>query len=531
MQGWPPPTPKARDPRSAEALFDGRVPPQDLEAEMSLLGSMLLERDCIGQVLQLIPREQAHRFYRPDHRLLYETLVDLYDNNSAIDLIVLEDELRRRGRLEVIGGREYLITLSESVPSAANAEFYAGIVRNKAWQRDLIGVTGEILKDAYDAGMPAADLMDLAEKKLFAVTEQRVTNQAVTIREFLAETFHQIETMTEGGLTGVPSGFQKLNEMLGGFQLGDLVIVAARPSMGKTALALNMFEHAGIDEGRPAVFFSLEMGKLQIAQRMLCSRAHVDMHRLRRGRLSEHDIQSLHAAADVMRDRAVFVDDTPGMSVMELRAKARRLKRLHKIEVIFVDYLQLMFDRARRESRQEEVSAISRGLKALARELEVPVVAMAQLNRQVESRSGNRPRMSDLRESGAIEQDADVVILLHREEYYCADKNNIPPEIKGKAELIIEKQRNGPTGIVELIFNPEFTRFEASGSQYLRDEGEYQAAAYHDRAAPAPMDEAAPPLQRGLRFSPGTGDAKAADFEAGGGDGDYGAPGTEESPF
>ena len=454
---------------------------------MSLLGAMLLDRDIIGLVLQIIPHDESARFYQIAHRRLYEALVELYDGNQPIDIIVLEDELRRREQLESIGGRDYLIMLSESVASSANAEYYARIVRDKALLRDLIQCTAEVTQAAYDPTATAPVVLDEAEKRLFAVTEQRITNDAVSIREFLDQTWEQITNLEEGVLSGVPTGFLELDEMLGGMQYGDFIVIAARPSMGKTAIGLSMLEHIGIDEndgrGFPIAFFSLEMSKIQIAQRMLCARSRVEMHRLRKGTLSEPEITKLQIAMGAMHDRPIFVDDTPGMSVMELRAKARRLKMLHDIKVVFVDYLQLMYDRASRESRQQEISAISRGLKALARELNIPVVAMAQLNRQVESRSGNRPRMSDLRESGAIEQDADVVILLHREEYYCVDKKNVPDEMRGKAELIVEKQRNGPTGVIELHFAPQFTRFDSASKRFLDDESEYRAA---DRQGPQP---------------------------------------------
>jgi len=481
----------------------GRVPPQDLDAEASLLGAMLLDKDLIGLVLQIIARDEAHRFYRPDHRILFEVLVDLYDQNRPIDIIVLEDELRRRGQLEEVGGRPYLVDLSESVPSTANAEYYARIVRDKALLRELIQATGEILATAYDQQDDAAHILDRAEKRLFQVTEKRISNQAVSLREFLDQTFKQIETLEEGALTGVPTGFAELDSMLGGMQYGDFLVVAARPSMGKTALGLSMLEYIGMQERIPAAFFSLEMSKLQIAQRMLCSRAHVDMHRMRHGRLGEKEIARLQQTCDEMRTCPVFVDDTPGMSVMELRAKCRRLRMLHDVRVIFVDYLQLMYDRASRESRQQEISAISRALKALARELNVPVVALAQLNRQVEGREGNRPRMSDLRESGAIEQDADVVLLLHREEYYLVNKKGKSEafseqynKVKGKAEIIIAKQRNGPTGEVELHFTPQFTRFDNAAPGYIQDEVPVRDADYglvgYNPEGPGEADDAAP---------------------------------------
>ncbi len=472
---------------------------------MSLLGALLLDKDAVGLVLRIIGRDESDRFYDVDHRLLFETLVDIYDDNRPIDIIVLEDELRRRNLLERIGGRDYLITLSESAPSSVNAEYYARIIRDKALLRDLIKCTGEVMQTAYESDEPAQQVLDAAEKRLFAVTEQRISNDAVSIRDFLEETWEQITNLEEGVLSGVPTGFLELDEMLGGMQYGDFIVIAARPSMGKTAIGLSMLEHIGVDEGErglPVAFFSMEMSKIQIAQRMLCSRSRVEMHRLRKGTLNESEIARLQLAMGAMHDRPIYVDDTPGMSVMELRAKARRLKMLHDIKVVFVDYLQLMYDRAGRESRQQEIATISRGLKALGRELEIPIVAMAQLNRQVESRSGNRPRMSDLRESGAIEQDADVVILLHREEYYCADKKNVPDELKGKAELIVEKQRNGPTGVVELHFSPQFTRFDVASKRYMDDPSEYAHSAppveppVFDAEGPGPgrddVDEAAP---------------------------------------
>lgn len=415
-------------------------------------------------------------FYRHDHRILYECVIDMYEQNRPMDILVLEDELRRRNQLDAVGGRDYLVDLCQSVPSAANAEYYAKIVRDKAMLRDLIGVTGEIMQAAYDDSAPAQEIMDRAEQSLFEVTEQRVSSHAMPIREFLDETFAHLDDPDLMG--GVPTGFTQIDHMTGGLQKGDLVVIAARPSMGKTAFGLSLLEHIGIDEndrrGFPSVFFSLEMSKLLIAQRLLCSRARVDMGRMRRATLNDREIGMLHAAHAEMRDAPIFIDDTPGMSVMEVRAKARRLKMMHDIRVVFVDYLQLMNDPANKESRQQEISAISRGLKALGRELEVPIVALAQLNRQVEGRSSNRPRMSDLRESGAIEQDADVIMLLHREEYYSDKKGDggaADPGIKGTAEVIIDKQRNGPTGVVELHFTAEYARFDNATASYIDDPG------------------------------------------------------------
>jgi len=474
---------------------------------MSLLGSMLLDREAIGLVLSIIPRDESARFYRPDHRVLFETLVDLYDRNQPIDLIVLEDELRRRNQLEEIGGRDYLLELSHSVPSSANSEYYARIVRDKSLLRDLISCAMGILQNAYDQREPAVQILDDSEKLLYNVTQQRVSQQAVPIRELLNEAFRQLESAEDGAITGVPTGFTALDQLLGGLQSGDLIVIAARPSMGKTSLGLSMLEYVGFEERIPAAFFSMEMSKLQIAQRLLCAKARVDMSRLRQGRLSGSEIQRLQLVCENMRAAPVFVDDTPGMSVMEVRAKIRRLKMLHDIRVAFIDYLQLMHDRlAARESRQQEIASISRGLKALGRELNIPIVALAQLNRQVEGRTSNRPRMSDLRESGAIEQDADVVILLHREEYYWDKKkrtqaNEEFSRIQGKAELIVDKQRNGPTGVVELHFHEQYARFDNAAPGYMPEEAGYsaaheeifdEAAAYGDPAASDDREEDVP---------------------------------------
>ncbi|MFO0973118.1 MAG: replicative DNA helicase [Phycisphaerae bacterium] len=452
----------------------GRQPPCDLEAEMSLLGSMLLDAQAIGQVMQIIPREEVERFYRPDHREIYLTLVDLYDQNKAIDIVTLRDELNLRAKLADVGGVEYLIELSESVPSAASAEHYARIVRDKGLLRDLIRCTGNILESAYGARQPAAEVLDDAERRLFAVTEQRVRGKALHVREVLEETFRQIEAREGRRITGVPTGFTELDDLTGGLQNGDMVVVAARPSMGKTALALSMAEHCAADEGLATVFFSMEMSKQQVALRLLSARGRVEGHKIRRGMISAEEQAQLAVICGELCERPLYVDDSTNMTVMELRAKARRLWMMHGVKIIFVDYMQLMADpRYARESRQQEISAISRGLKALARELNIPVVALAQLNRDPEKRNDNRPRMSDLRESGAIEQDADVIILLHREEYYQTHRGRraggdgeaeradeaIDPEIRGKAELIIAKQRNGPTDVVEVFFDRKLTRF------------------------------------------------------------------------
>ena len=453
------PAPGPDDPSALEQ----RLPPQSLEAEMSLLGSMMIESDIIGAVLPIIGRSESRSFYRPDHRILFETLVDLYDENRAIDLVVMKDELDRRGALAEIGGAEYLVRLAESVPSAANAEYYARIVRDKALLRDLISAAGEIMAEAYRPAEPAADILDRAEQKLFHVTDQRISQHATLLREDLDEVFRQIESREGHYLTGLATGYHELDDLTSGLQGGELIIIAARPSMGKTALALNIAEYVTADENKPLAFFSMEMSRQQIAQRMLCTRARINSQRLRRGMLDENEITQLQIACNDLREMPLFVDDTPGMTVLELRAKVRRLWLQQKISAVIVDYLQLMHTPGS-DSRQQEIAEISRGLKALARELNIPVIALAQLNRQAEGREGNRPRMADLRESGALEQDADVVILLHREEYYLRgatseEKTMKLEEVRGQAEIIIAKQRNGPTGTVKLQFVDEYARF------------------------------------------------------------------------
>ena len=451
-------------PRTSESSTTDRIPPHDLDAEMSLLGSMMLNREAIGLVFSIIPRHESQRFYQPAHQDLFGVLCDLYDQNKPIDLVVVKDELLRRGLMEKIGGEAYMIDLVQSVGSWVNAEHYARIVRDKSMLRDLIGCAGQIINDAYAGSDDTLEILDRAEQTLFEATEQRVSNRAILLRETISDVFKMIESREQHYISGLPSGFVELDDLTSGFQPGELIIVAARPSMGKTALGLNIAERLSADEKCSTAFFSMEMSRRQIAQRILCARGRVDSHKLRRGLVSEDDIAHLACVCEDLKDVPMFIDDTPGMTVQELRAKARRLHVQHNIRCLLVDYLQLMYaptTERRLANRQEEIATISRGLKALARELNIPVVAMAQLNRAAELREGHRPRMGDLRESGAIEQDADVVILLHREEYYLIQQGkSVPDELKGRAELIVAKQRNGPTGAVHLHFNHQQTRFD-----------------------------------------------------------------------
>ncbi|HNQ23124.1 MAG TPA: replicative DNA helicase [Phycisphaerae bacterium] len=450
-----------------------RKPPQDLDAERALLGSMLMSRDAIGDVVTIISRSESAWFYLPAHQRIFEILLDLYEDPSKpIDLIVMREELRRRELLEEIGGVDYLVQLAESFADWANAEHYARLVRGKGMLRDLIRCVGEINDLAYAGLAEPGEILEESEQRFFAVAERRVSGQAVPIREPLRRLAQQIERHDQGIITGLGTGFVNLDQLTTGFQRGDLVIVAGRPSMGKTALGLTIAHHAAVRDRTPVVFFSLEMSVDQLAQRLLCAEAHFDMQRLRRRMLSEEDVRDLLGACDELDKAPLYVDDTPGMTPLELRAKARRLKQRHDIQAVFVDYLQLMHLPGA-ESRQVEIATISRHLKSLARELKVPVIAMAQLNRKPADRKDNRPMMSDLRESGAIEQDADVILLLHREEYYEYDPQK-REEVKGQAELIIAKQRNGPTDVVPLHFHKSFAIFTPAAVEAEPPPGTYR---------------------------------------------------------
>lgn len=441
-------------------IFDA-LPPSAIEAEMSLIGSMLLDARVVGDVVTVV--KSGADFYRPAHGLIYETIVELYDRNGALDLLTLSQRLTDKGIFEEIGGVDYLTELAEGVPSAANAVHYAGIVREKATVRELISAAGEILTDAHQTRDPANDLLERAEQKIFHIAQKRESNTTAEIRELINETMKLLEQNEGRHLTGVTSGYVDLDEMLSGFQRGELIILAARPSMGKTALALNFVENMG-SAGHPVAVFSLEMGKQQLVQRMLCGRGQIDSQRLRRNMLRQEDYRRLIAAAGELAESKIYIDDTPGLTLLALRSKARRLKERFGIEGIIIDYLQLMSAGGRVESRQMEVSEISRGVKAMARELDVPVICLSQLNRAAEQREGHRPRMSDLRESGSIEQDADVIMMLHREEYYHrADPEweEANPDKVGVAELIVAKQRNGPTGTVNLVWDGASTAFRS----------------------------------------------------------------------
>jgi len=435
-----------------------RSMPQDLGAEAAVLGSMMVDPRCIGEVIERLKRDA---FYHTEHQLVYDAIVALFEKNrgEGIDGLLVRSELERNNQLDAIGGSEYLQRMLETVPSSANVQYYADIVREKMLLRETIAAATEILRDSYDESGTATEKLDEAERKIFAVTDKRITNSAVALKDLVTKTFELIERREGTHVTGLATGYYELDDMTCGLQKGEMIIIAGRPSMGKTALALNVAEHIGIIEKIPLAIFSLEMGRQQLAERFLCSYSGVDAQLVRKGMLSTEHYQKLVEACGVTSEAPIYIDDTAALTPLELRAKARRLKSACGIRCVLVDYLQLMHvDSKKIESRQQEITTISRYLKSLARELEVPVVVLSQLNRSPEGREDHRPRMSDLRESGSIEQDADVVMLLHREDYYHRGEEAYEPD--NTAEVIIAKQRNGPTGMVKLTFREKCTRFE-----------------------------------------------------------------------
>ncbi len=447
--------------------LSGRSMPESLAAEAAVLGSMIIDPECIGEVVEFL---EVSAFYRVEHQMIFDALVSLYEKNrgGAIDGVLLRDELEKCKRLEEVGSVEYLTKLAESVPSSANVMYYAGIVKDKMLLRELIAATGEILDDAYDLAGETKEKLDDAERRIFAVTDKNITGNAEAIKDLVARAYELIEKRDGSHVTGIATGYYELDDLTCGLQNGEMIIVAGRPSMGKTSLALNMAEHIGLVEKIPVAVFSLEMGRQQLAERFLCSVGEVDSQKVRRGLLGEEHYSRLVEACGLLSEAPIYVDDTSTLTPLELRAKSRRLKSLYGIRCVIVDYLQLMhLGSGRVESRQQEITTISRYLKALARELSVPVVVLSQLNRSPEGREGHKPRMSDLRESGSIEQDADVVMLLHREDYYHRGDKEYEPD--NTADIIIAKQRNGPTGNVGLVFREKFTRFE-NAAQTSRQE-------------------------------------------------------------
>ena len=446
-----------------------RTLPHNLEAEKAVLGAILINNLAFNQAAEVI---DAGDFFRDAHRRIFDKMVGLSERNLPVDLVTLKDELVRTGELDEVGGPAYISGLTDGVPRSANVEHYARIVKEKSTLRRLIESANEVLVRAYDAEEDADVLLDEAERSIFQIADQRMRSGFVRVGDLVDSGYQLIEQLQaqRGMVTGVPSGFVDLDEMTSGFQKSDLVIVAARPAMGKTSFVLNMALNAATQAGKSIGIFSLEMSKEQLFMRMLTSEARVDAHRFRGGFLGEQDYARLVEAFARLHDAKVFIDDTPSVGILEMRAKSRRLKLEHGLDMLVVDYLQLMQGRGRFESRQQELASISRALKILAKELEIPILALSQLSRATETRADHRPQLSDLRESGALEQDADIVMFIFREEMYLVD-GQVNPETEGIAEIIIGKQRNGPTGVAKLAFLKQYTRFEnlAAGAYDRRD--------------------------------------------------------------
>ncbi|MBI2619325.1 MAG: replicative DNA helicase [Ignavibacteriales bacterium] len=438
---------------------EGRVPPQAMDVEMAVLGAMLLEKEAIAKAVEVLD-ETA--FYKPAHQQIFSAMIGLFERSEPVDLITLVEELRGRGQLEKVGGEYYLTELTTKVTSAANIEFHAHIVLEKALMRQLIASSSQVINRAYSETEDALDLLDEAEQRIFQISEQRMKKTFVSMNTAVHSTMELLESIhgKHSGITGVPAGFTELDNLTGGFQKSDMVVIAGRPSQGKTALVLSLARNASVIHNVPIGFFSLEMSTQQLVMRLICAEARVDAHSVRTGRLPEDEWRKLSTSVGRLYKAKIFIDDTPALTVLELRAKARRLKAEHSVGMVVVDYLQLMQGPKNAQSREQEISTISRSLKALAKELEIPVVALSQLNRAVEARGDKRPLLADLRESGAIEQDADVVVFVHRPEMFGIEKDEDGNSTEGMAELIVGKQRNGPTGTVRLAFIKNYARFE-----------------------------------------------------------------------
>lgn len=446
-----------------------KLPPQNIEAEQSVLGAVLFDNEALPKALETL---SADDFYKETHRRLFRAMIDLFDKNEPIDIITLSDHLKKNNELDAVGGIAYLSLLANSVPTSANIRYHAKIVREKGLLRALIQTATQITARVYEDSLDADEMVDQAEHMIFDIAEKRTKTSFASMDSIIKDSIKMIEQLYDKkeAITGIPSGFKDLDEMTSGFQPSDLIIIGGRPGMGKTAFALNIAQHVGVELKEPVAIFSLEMSKEQLAMRMLCSEGMVDASRVRKGFLSREDWPKLTSAAGRLAESPLFIDDSSAISVLEVRAKARRLKKEHRgLSLVVVDYLQLMRSRGNFERREQEISEISRSLKALAKELRVPVIALSQLNRAVEQRSERKPTLADLRESGAIEQDADVIIFLYRDEVY-----NKASQKKGTAEIIIAKQRNGPTGTVNLQFQSTMTRFsDLSGISYEAEEEVY----------------------------------------------------------
>lgn len=440
-------------------VVNGRIPPQAPDVEQAVLGAILIDPDAFFKAIDLINDDC---FYRPAHKIIMATITQMVERNEAIDLVTVSEELRRRDQLETVGGAAYIAGLTAQISTSANIEYHSRIVLEKYILRRIIGIGSELSTAAFDEEDDAFDLLDKAEQELFKISAERLRKSAVPINDLLHKAINRLQQIQESsdGISGIPTGFVELDRMTGGFQKSDLIIIAARPSMGKTAFAMSIAQNTALKFKKAVLVFSLEMSGVSLIERMLFSTARVDAQRARTGRLNDADWIKVVKAAGELDKAAVYIDDTPGLTVMEIRAKARRLKYEKNIDMIVVDYLQFVHGPKNSASREQEISSISRALKNLAKELDVPVVALAQLSRQVETRSPKRPILSDLRESGAIEQDADVVMFIYRPEYYGDKEVDGGGDVEGAAEIIIGKQRNGATGTVVLQFVKQFAAFE-----------------------------------------------------------------------
>jgi replicative DNA helicase len=454
------PVPEGGSRASASPAYE-RVPPHNVEAEESVLGSMLLSKDAIAEVLELLREDD---FYRPAHRTVYRSVLELYSHGDAVDAVTVAEDLRRNGALADIGGAPFLHTLVASVPTAANAGYYARIVKEAGVLRRLIDVGTQIVQLGFETPQDTERAIDIAESLVYQVAQGRITEDYHSLRDVLTGTLEAIERLHEDHreITGIPTGFPALDRLTSGLQPSNLIIVAARPAVGKSTLGLDVARHASVRAGVPTVVFSLEMSRTELVQRLMCAECTVDMQRLRTGRMEESDWTRLTRSLGKLADAPLYIDDSPGTTMMEIRAKCRRLKQRHGLGLVVVDYLQLMQPSKRFENRQQEVSEISRSLKLLAKELEVPVIAISQLSRQTEARSDRRPMLSDLRESGALEQDSDVVLFIYRDELYDPESPR-----KGEADLILAKHRNGPTDTVTVTFQGQYSRFAPMAARSL----------------------------------------------------------------
>lgn len=430
-----------------------RVPPQNIESEQAVLGAVLIEPEALTTVTEILKPED---FYRTSHQKIFEAMMAVSDRGEPVDIVTLTAYMQNQGQIEEIGGVSYLATLANTVPTAANCDYYATIVKEKAVVRRLIKVATQIAASGYEGSEDVTGLIDDAERRISELSNEKIARGFTPIKDVLLTTFERIEFLyaNKGGVTGVPTGYPDLDRMTSGFQKSDLIIVAARPSVGKTAFSLNIAQNVAVRAGVPVAIFSLEMGKEQLVQRILCAEANLDAGRMRTGYLEDDDWPKLTMAVSTLAEAPIYIDDTPGITVADIRSKCRRLQQEHGLGMILIDYLQLIQGRGKGDNRQQEISEISRTLKLIARELNVPVIALSQLSRSVEQRQDKHPMLSDLRESGSIEQDADIVAFLYRDDYYDPES-----EKKNIIEIIIAKQRNGPTGKVELVFLKNFNKF------------------------------------------------------------------------